>query len=37
VPDAGAAARYTATVLEVADRQDAVRPSLSGYAITMTP
>jgi hypothetical protein len=37
VPDAGAAARYTATVVEVADRQDALRPSLSGYAITVTP
>jgi hypothetical protein len=37
VPDAGAAARYTATVLEVADRQDALRPSLAGYTITVTP
>ena len=37
VPDAGAAARYTATVLEVADRQDMLRPSLAEYAITVTP
>ena len=37
VPDVGAAARYTATVLEVADRQDALRTSLAGYALTVTP
>ncbi|HEU5260234.1 MAG TPA: hypothetical protein VFU41_02295 [Gemmatimonadales bacterium] len=37
VPDVGAAASYTARVLEVADRQDALRASLSGYAITVTP
>ncbi len=35
VPDVGAAARYTATVLEVADRQDALRTSLAGYALTV--
>src|SRR2546422_10229409 len=37
VPDMGAAARYTATVLEVADRQDALRASLAGYALTVAP
>jgi ABC-type glycerol-3-phosphate transport system substrate-binding protein len=37
VPDVGAAARYTATVLEVADRQDALRTSLAGYALTVAP
>lgn len=37
VPDVGAAARYTATVLEVADRQDALRASLTGYVLTVTP
>jgi len=37
VPDVGEAARYTATVLEVADRQDALRASLAGYALTVTP
>ncbi len=36
VPDVGAAASYTATVLEVADRQDALRTSLTGYALTLT-
>jgi len=36
VPDVGAAARYSATVLEVADRQDALRTSLTGYALTVT-
>jgi hypothetical protein len=35
VPDVGAAARYTATVLEVADRQDALRAALTGYALTV--
>jgi len=35
VPDVGAAARYTTTVLEVADRQDALRASLAGYALTV--
>ena len=33
----GSAAGYTATVLEVADRQDILRASLAGYALTMTP
>ena len=37
VPDVGAAARYTTTVLEVADRQDALRASLAGYALTVAP
>jgi len=37
VPDVYAAARYTATVLEVADRQDALRTSLAGYALTVIP
>jgi len=37
VPDVGAAAGYTARVLEVADRQNALRASLSGYAIAVTP
>ncbi len=37
VPDVGAAASYTANVLEVADRQDALRPSLAGYALTVAP
>ena len=36
VPDVGAAARYTARVLEVADRQDALRTSLQGYALTVS-
>ena len=36
VPDVGAAARYSATVLEVADRQDALRTALTGYALTVT-
>jgi len=35
VPDVGAAAGYTATVLEVADRADAVRASLAGYALNV--
>jgi hypothetical protein len=34
VPDAGAAAEYTARVLEVADRQNLLRASLAGYALT---
>lgn len=37
VPDVGAAAAYTARVLEVADRQDALRASLAGYALTVAP
>ena len=36
VPDVGAAAAYTARLLEVADRQNALRPSLTGYALTVT-
>lgn len=35
VPDVGAAADYTARVVEVADRQNALRASLSGYALTV--
>lgn len=37
VPDVGAAAGYTARVLEVADRQNALRASLTGYALTVGP
>ncbi|HET7040350.1 MAG TPA: hypothetical protein VFH97_10725 [Gemmatimonadales bacterium] len=37
VPDVGAAANYRVRVLEVADRADALRASLTGYAITVTP
>lgn len=37
VPDVGAAPGYAARVLEVADRENALRASLSGYAITVTP
>ena len=36
VPDVGAAARYSATVLEVADRQDALRAALTGYELSVT-
>ena len=36
VPDVSAAALYQATVLEVADRDDALRSSLAGYALTVT-
>lgn len=35
VPDRSAAGRYTARVLEVADRRDALRSSLAGYALTV--
>ena len=37
VPDVGAAGGYTARVLEVADRQNVLRTSLAGYALTVTP
>jgi acetyltransferase-like isoleucine patch superfamily enzyme len=37
VPDVRTAAGYTARVLEVADRQDALRASLAGYALTVVP
>jgi hypothetical protein len=37
VPDVGAAAGYTARVLEVADRQNVLRTSLTGYALTVGP
>jgi len=37
VPDVAAAAKYTVRVLEVADRQDALRASLTGYALTVGP
>jgi hypothetical protein len=36
VPDVSAAAGYTVTALEVADREDALRASLAGYALTVT-
>lgn len=36
VPNAGATG-YTARVIEVADRQNALRASLTGYALTVTP
>ena len=36
VPDVRVAAGYTATALEVADRDDALRASLAGYALTVT-
>jgi len=35
VPDVGLAGGYTAQVLEVAGRQNALRPSLAGYALTV--
>jgi hypothetical protein len=37
VPDVGAAARYTARIREVADRDAALRASLTGYALTVGP
>jgi len=37
VTDVGAAAGYAGRVLEVADRQDVLRASLAGYALTVTP
>jgi hypothetical protein len=37
VPDVTAAAGYGAQVLEVADRNDALRASLTGYALAVTP
>jgi hypothetical protein len=37
VPDVGAAAAYTARVVEVADRENALRGSLTGYALTVVP
>jgi hypothetical protein len=36
VPDVAAAARYSARLLEVADRQNVLRTSLSGYALSVT-
>jgi len=36
VPDGSVAAAYTATLREVADREDALRASLAGYALTVT-
>ena len=36
VPDESVAAAYTATLREVADREDALRASLAGYALTVT-
>ena len=37
VPDTSRAAEYTARVLEVADRQNALRASLTGYTLTVMP
>ena len=37
VPDVGAAAAYSARVVEVADRQNTLRASLTGYALTVGP
>ena len=37
VPDVDAVAGYTARVLEVADRQNVLRASLTGYALTAAP
>ena len=37
VPDVGAAAGYSARVLEIADRQDALRASLTGYTLAVVP
>ncbi len=37
VPDVDAVAGYTARVLEVADRQNLLRVSLEGYALTAAP
>ncbi len=37
VPDVAAAADYTAQVVEVADRQNTLRDSLTGYALTVGP
>ena len=36
VPDVSAAAGYRVAALEVADHEDALRPSLAGYALTVT-
>ncbi|HJS44191.1 MAG TPA: hypothetical protein VJ755_12020 [Gemmatimonadales bacterium] len=36
VPAAGATGAYTARVLDVADRQNVLRDSLAGYAMTVT-
>ncbi|MGH7539136.1 MAG: hypothetical protein ACREMF_10910 [Gemmatimonadales bacterium] len=37
VPDVRGADGYAANVLEVADRQNALRASLTGYALAVTP
>lgn len=37
VPDRGAAAAYSARVLEVADRQSVLRTSIAGYALRVAP
>jgi hypothetical protein len=37
VPDVGAAAGYSARVIEVADRHDALRASLTGYTLAVVP
>ena len=37
VPDIGAASSYTATVIEVADRQNQLRSQLTGYQLQVAP
>jgi hypothetical protein len=37
VPDIGALEQYSATVLEVADRSNDVRSTVSGYALAFSP
>ena len=37
VPDVGAAASYTATIVDVADRQNKLRAGLTGYTLVVAP
>jgi hypothetical protein len=37
VPDVGTAASYTATIIDVSDKQNRLRMSLTGYALTIAP
>ena len=37
VPDVGAAASYTATIVDVADRQNKLRSGLTGYTLVVAP
>jgi hypothetical protein len=37
VPDIGAVEQYSATVVEVTDRNNQIRANVSGYAITFSP